>query len=236
MPSGNTALELIKGSLRLIGMIATGETPEPEMSNDALDVLNDLLETMSLSNLAVYGGNNSTYTLTANTGTYTIGASAIAPNFVGPRPVRIPDAFVSYQSVDYPLIQIGSGEYNEIALKTQTGIPDRYTYINDNPLGIIKLWPVPSAAMTLSLNDDRVLTSVAGLTTTIVYPPGYYSYMRHALAVLLASEYGVQPPGAVVDIARASLRDIKRANQVKQVARFDPELAGPPYVDWRTGI
>lgn len=237
MPTGNTAIELITSSLRLIGVIATAEAPSSAMANDGLDSLNDLLETMSLSNLTVWGSDVTAYTCTAGTGSYTIGATAVAPNFIGQRPVNITGAYIRYQNVDFPLLIIGQADYNDLGLKSQgSDIPCYLTYINDFPLGIVKLWPVPSSAVGLYLADDRVLTSIATLSTVINYPPGYYSYMRHALAIFMSAEYGIAPAQTVIDIAQSTLAAIKRKNGTKAVAKFDLALTNGPVAVWQTGF
>lgn len=236
MPTGSTSGDLIRSSLRLLGVIATGETPSAAMTTDGLSTLNDLLETMSLSNLTVWGSDVASYTCTSGVGSYTIGATAIAPNFVGPRPVAIAGAYVRYQGVDFPLLMIGQSDYDAIQIKSQIGdIPQWMTYINDFPLGIIKLWPAPSSAVVLYLSDDRVLTVLTGLTTAINYPPGYYSYMRHALAVMLASEYGITASPVIVEIALSTLAAIKRTNGTKAIAQFDSAITGPNTYIWQSG-
>ena len=237
MPSGGTATELITDSLRLIGMVATGETPGGAMSNDGLRSLNDLLELMSLSNLTMWGSDVTAYTCTAGIGSYTIGATAIAPNFIGPRPVSITGGYIRYQSVDFPLSVIGQEDYNNLGLKAQgSDIPLFMTYINDFPLGIIKLWPVPSTAVVLYLNDDRVLTQLSSLATVLAYPQGYYLYMRNALAIMQSAEYGVEPAQTVVDRARETLGWIKRRNGTKAVAQFDPAITSPSVYTWQQGV
>jgi hypothetical protein len=107
--------------------------------------------------------------------------------------------------VDYPINIIGQQQYNEITLKTQQQqIIEQLLYINDFPNGIITLWPTPSAAVPLVLSIDRVMTAIATTATALTYPPGYLIYMKHALGLMLAPDYGVTPSQIVVDIARGS--------------------------------
>ena len=42
-----TPQDIIKGAFRSIGALAGGETPAPDMLNDAFDLMNDLLEMYS---------------------------------------------------------------------------------------------------------------------------------------------------------------------------------------------
>jgi hypothetical protein len=99
MPSGITAGELIKSSLRLIGAIGTSEVPTADEFTDALNALNDLLETWSTQNLAVYGSADVTFNTVAGTATYTIGPTGA---WVTDRPVRINDAPIcTFGGVDF---------------------------------------------------------------------------------------------------------------------------------------
>lgn len=220
--------------MRVVGIISSGagETPTADESNDALDSLNDLLEAMSLENLFVWGQADQTFTTVAGQATRTIGPTG---QFVAlARPVRISDAYCTVQGVDYPIEIIGAEEYNAIQLKTQQQqIIERLLYVNDFPNGIITLWPTPSAAVSLVLSIDRVMTSIATTATALTYPPGYLNYMKHALGIMLAPDYGVTPDQSVLDIARGARAALKRANKEKYVARFDSALSEGPVSSWQ---
>src|SRR5438094_476510 len=47
-------LDLITAALVTVKALAVGETPGPDMTTDALDKFNDVLEALSIQNLAVY--------------------------------------------------------------------------------------------------------------------------------------------------------------------------------------
>lgn len=237
MASGQTALDLIKGAMRLVGVIATGETPSPDEANDGLNTLNDLLETWTTENLSVYGELNESFNTVGGQGSpaspYTIGPSG---NFNTVRPVRIAGAYCTFNGVDFPIDLIGQDEYNLISLKTmQQPIVQKMLYVPENPLGKILLWPVPSGVIPLVMSTDRILTSVATLSTVIIYPPGYYIAMKHALAIMLAPDYGATPSVEVTTIATVTKANIKRANKQKRVARFDEALTSGDPVIWQTG-
>lgn len=233
MAAGQTALDLIKGSMRLVGIIATGETPTSDEANDGLNTLNDLLETWSTQSLAVNGEANEIFATIAGQATYTIGP---AGNFNTVRPVRISGGYCTFGGVDFPVdTGMAQGEYDAIALKTmQQPIVERLMYVNDNPLGRITLWPVPSGIIPLVLGTSRILTSIAALTTVIAFPPGYYITMKHALGIMLAPDYGATPSAEVIEIARAGMASLKRANKTRSLASFDSALVDTP-VMWQTG-
>lgn len=234
MPSPTTAFALIESAMRVVGIISSGagETPTADEANDALDSLNDLLESMSLENLFVWGQADNTFATVAGQATRTIGPTG---QFVtAARPVRISGAYCTVQGLDYPITIIGQDEYNLISLKTQQQqIIERLLYVNDYPNGIITMWPTPSAIVSLVLSIDRIMTAVATTATVLTYPPGYLHFMKHALGIMLAPDYGVTPSQTVIDIARTCRASLKRANKQKVIARFDAALSDGPVGSWQ---
>jgi len=220
-----TATELIESSMRLATILASGETPTADEAVDGLKALNDILENWSLENLMVLQGNNEQFALTPGVSTYTIGPGGA---FNTTRPIRIGLSFTRVNGSDFPLEQWGLDEYNAVSVKTVGAIPEKYVYINENPLGLIILYPVPATASTLFLNTDSVLTFPVTLATNLVLAPGYEKALRYTLATNLAPEYGVTVPSAVAAIAASSKADIKRANKKQVVAAYDGTLLGEP--------
>jgi hypothetical protein len=220
-----SALQLIESSMRLATVLASGETATADEAVDGLKSLNDILENWSTENLCVWTGDNEQYTLTPGTASYTIGPGGV---FNATRPIRIGLSFTRVNGSDFPLEQWGLDEYNTVSVKTVGGIPEKYVYINESPLGQIILYPVPATASTLFLNTDRVLTFPITLATTLSFPPGYEKALRYTLATNLAPEYGVIPPPAVQAIATSSKADLKRANKKRVVSAYDGMLQGEP--------
>lgn len=235
MPSGQTAGELVASAMRLGTMIATGETASADELVDGLATLNDLLEYWSTQNLAVYGRASETFSTVAGTANYTIGP---AGTWNTTRPVRIEgDAICTYQGLDFPVSQIGPAQYDLIPLKTQQQpIVEQFLYVNDNPLGRITLFPVPSGIVSITLETDRVLTQVTSTATQMIYPPGYFLAFRHNLCAMLCAEYGRPVPASVAAIALSSLAAIKRANKIKRTAQFDSMLADQGPVSYQGGV
>lgn len=227
MPSPTTSGVLVRSSLRLIGAIATGETPTADEMNDGISSLNDLLENLSTQNLAVYGSAVEVFPTIASQAVYTIGPGG---NWNTVRPVRIAgDAICTFSGVDFPVEQIGQGEYDDISLKAQQqAVVEKLLYVNANPLGLITLWPVPAGVVNITLNTDRVLTQVADAFTAMLFPPGYMLMMRYMLGILMAPDYGITIPPEILGIASKALADVKRANKVKRRSTFDSALVG----DW----
>lgn len=216
-----TALDLIKGSLRLIGAIATGETPSAAEANDSLSVLNDLLENWSTERLSVYRRVEVTHTLTAGVASYTIGAGA---DIDTDRPIRIVDAFIRDGVQDSPVTVVDDGLYAGLGDKSNQSLPEWLRYDAAFPTGTVTLWPVPGSAYGLHLITDMQFARLANVSAELSFPPGYARALRFGLAVELAPEFGVIPRADVVQIAADAKADIKRANKRQPIASIDAAL------------
>jgi hypothetical protein len=208
-----TAGDQIKSALRLIGMLAEGETPSPSTSNDALEAFNQMLDSWSIERLAVFTTQDQTFTWPANTATRTIGPSG---DFVGLRPIQIDAAtyFIDPSSgVSYQIKQLNEAQFNNIALKTATSsFPRVMTVTPDMPDMSMTVFPIPDRSLTWHIVSVSELSQPAVLATTLVFPPGYIRAFKYNLACEIAAEFGVEPPTTVQRIAMASKRNLKRIN------------------------
>lgn len=233
MPSGIIVSDLIKSSMRLIGAIASGETPTADEANDGLLVLNDMLENWSTETLSVWGSSNQTFNLVAGQAVYTIGPTG---NWVTDRPQDIDDAYMTFNGVDFPVVVISQEQYNEINLKSmQQPIVERLLYVNEFPLGRVTVWPVPTQANNITLTMNRILDFPVTLNQTLTGPPGFVKAIRYCLAVELAPEFGVEPSPTVVQVAADAKGDYKRANIPLVVAQYDAALTVPQVALYQRG-
>lgn len=220
-----TVRDLINSSLRLTGVKAPGEIATSGEASDALEVLNDLLDSLALENLMLYGNENETFNLVANKQSYTIGPSG---DFNTKRPVEINQAFVKYNGIDFPLRALTIEQWNEIPLKNYASpIPVAFYYVSSSPLGDVYLWPAPSQVIPLTIAVDMQFTALT-LDTVINYPPGYKKFLRYALAVELAQEYGAELNAVVLATAASLKASIKAANNDPRFSKLDPALRTGP--------
>lgn len=221
-----TALQLVTASLRKLGAVAAGETPDADEQSDALESLNQILESWNLKGLALFRRENAAYTLMPSQQAYSVGSGA---DFDGGRPITLHSAFVTRGGIDYPLAVLTQSEWNDILQKsTQSDLPEGVYYEPTFPTGTMRFWPVPIEALTVTLAIDMQLAAVAGINDDLAFPPGYERALIYALAVDLAPEYpAVTLSQSVIDTADDALADIKRANNTQnQPATFDLALAG----------
>lgn len=205
-----TARDLIKGSLRDIGVLATGENPSSEEANDGLELLNQLLDSWSNERLIIYNIVRETFTLVANTQSYTIGSGA---TFNTSRPQKIENALIKDGDIEYPVNVVGLDEWAAITDKTTSSDLPLTLYCEGSyPNDTIYLWPVPSEANTLVLHSWKPLTQLSGLSTSLSLPPGYERALRSNLAIELCPQFGKEPSGVLMKIAMESKANIKRMN------------------------
>lgn len=206
-----TAADLVKSSLRLAGIIASGETPSSSEQSDSIDVLNDILEEWSNDGYILYEKTIEEFTFVPSQGLYTIGSGA---NFNTTRPMQILEALVKEASDDFETrIRIyNTQEWAEVGLKsTESELPVGVFYNSKFPNGELNFWPVPSVANTLILYSLKPLSSVVA-ATTLSYPPGYNKALKYTLATELAPEFGRPSNPKIEDVATKAKAAIQRSN------------------------
>ncbi len=221
-----TAEDLIKGALRRINSYAPGEPLAAFDANDALETLNDLLDSWSTDEYMVYGSVENIFYYTAGQYIYTIGPGG---DFDTKRPLRITNAFTRITTqasgLDYPIDIIDQDTYTRIGFK---GIaapwPIKLWYNPTWPLGTISFYQNPSDAAELHLFTDTILADLT-LTDEFDVPQGYARAIKFNLARELCLEYGLQISPTLEKLASESLSVVKALNaQPVPLTRLDQEM------------
>jgi len=220
-----TAGDLINGSLRLLGVLAEGETPSAETSQDALNAMNQMIESWNTERLAVYATQDQEVIWQPNTRVATLGPTGSLlpadPLVTLQRPILVDDStyFIDPASgISYGLKLINQQQYNGIAVKTVTSTYPQVLFVNMTYPDIeMYVYPVPTKVLRFHVISVEKLTQPAGLTTDITLPPGYLRAFRYNLAREIAPEFGVEPSGQVQRIAMTSKRNLKRINNPDDV-------------------
>lgn len=204
-----SALDIITGAARLLGVVFKSEALDADEANDGLIALNDMLDTWSNDDLTTFAYTLENFPLTGSA-SYTIGPGG---DFNTSRPINIVTALVRIGTIDYELFPITQEQYQtDIASKGITSpIPKFITYDNGYPLGTIKMYAVPSAGGTLYLQSNKPLSNLSSLTSTVDLPPGWKRALKYNLALDIAPEYGAEPSDLVIRTAAQSLGAIRRA-------------------------
>ena len=231
-----TALDLVKRSMRLLGVYAIGDSLSADESTTGLEALNALTDSLANSSLLIYVPTLDTIPLTQNQGTYEIGPTGA--DVVTARPLKVlQSSTITYQGVDYPLSVWTLQDYNSISVKSTGGTPGIIYPQMDYPDMTVALWPVPSeAGMTLNLWSEKVVTTFPALNTVVSLPPGWEQMLAFLLAEVLAPEFDTQIPAAVAREASRIRRNIKRTNTKVPLMSMPYGIPdNNTYIDWRQG-
>ena len=222
-----TAGEIINGALRLIGMLAEGESPSPETSQDALSAFNEMIESWNTERLSIFSTQDQVFTWPASTISRTLGPSG---DFVGNRPIRFDDSTYfrdPVTGVSYGIKFINQQQYDGIAVKTVTSTYPQVMWFNMTyPDVEMYVYPVPLRSLEFHFISVEELTRPATLATNMAFPPGYSRCFRFNLACELAAEAGVEPPATVQRIAMTSKRNLKRVNDPGDIMALPYSIVG----------
>lgn len=208
-----TANDQINGALRLLGVLAEGETPSASVSQDSLTALNQMLDSWNTEKLMIYNTQDQMYTWPTGQITRTLGPTG---DFVGNRPVLLDDSTYYRDpttNVSFGIKFINQQQYDGIAVKTVTSTYPQVMWINmEFPNITMTVYPKPTRDLEWHFISVEELSQPATLSTTLAFPPGYLRAFRYNLACEIAPEFGVEPPPTVARIAMTSKRDLKRIN------------------------
>jgi hypothetical protein len=222
-----TGRELVTAALRLLGVVAPGESLAASEATDGLSSINRMLSSWSTEGLLIYAVTREEFSLVAGTQSYTMGTGA---TFSTTRPVKINRAMIEVQSsptVEYELRILTPEEWAFIPAKDQSSdIPTSLYPEGTYPNETLNLYPKPSAAHKLVLYSQKPLTQISTLDTSISLPPGYEEALVYNGAIRLAPEYGRMLSTEVVAIAGESKSNLKRQNHRPRFLQVDAALTG----------
>jgi len=222
-----TAGDQINGALRLLGVLAEGETPSAETSQDALNALNQMIDSWNTERLAVFSTQDQVETWPSGAISRTFGPTG---DIVGERPILIDDSTYFRDpatGISYGLKLINQQQYNGIAVKTVTSTYPQVLWVNMTYPDIeMYVYPVPTKELEFHIVSVQPLSQPANLATDLAFPPGYLRAFRYNLACEMAPEFGVEPSLQVSRVAMASKRNLKRINNPDDVMALPYSIVG----------
>jgi hypothetical protein len=230
-----TALDLIASSLRLVNVMASGETVPIGMANESLAVLNDMIDSWNTDRLAIYTTRIDDFPFVLGKQSYTLGTGG---DFNIPRPAQIEamSSILIYNPdnpVELPITMYTVSDWqNQVPVKKVTGNFPLICYDDGGfPLRTLNFWPIP----TIQPNNFRLYSWQAlpaqSLAVAVNLPPGYKEAFRYNLAVRLGAEFAAPIPASVAQIAVESLARLKTINAPDLKLRSDlvPDPSGYNY-------
>jgi len=213
-----TAGDQITRALRLLGVLAEGETPSAAMSQDGLVSLNQMIDSWNTERLSVFNTQDQVFTWPSGEITRTLGPTG---DFVGNRPVLVDDATYYRDpgtNVSFGIKFINQQQYDGIAVKTVTSTYPQVCWINmEFPNITMTVYPRPTRDLEWHIISVEELSQPATLVTELHFPPGYMRAFAYNLAMEMAPEYGVEPAPQIQRIAMTSKRNLKRINNPDDV-------------------
>jgi hypothetical protein len=213
-----SALALISSSLRLIGVLAAGESIDIAAANDSLMVFNQMIDSWNADRLTIFAEDQNDFAFTLGQQTYTLGSGG---DFDMTRPARITGMSSILLNNPTNPVEVPLDMYTRYDWQTKLPVKavdssfPQVCYDDGNfPLRNLNFWPIP----TLQQNNVRIyswqpLVLASSLNASIVLPPGYAEAFRYNLAVRLSPEFNQPSVSPVVQqIAVSSLGTIKTMN------------------------
>lgn len=227
-----TGQDLITRAMKSIGACAAGETPSPEESQDALDILNSMVKLWNVDGTSIAGQIINAYALTNGKQTYTIGGPGLGADFDATRPTKITEANLIATSttpnVRFPLNIIDYDQWADIRLQAQptSAYPTKIYPDMAFPLTTLYLWGVPAQNLQLELFTWEQITSFT-LAGTFVLPGEYEEALIYNLAVRLMILFpGSNASPLLPELAMQALGKLQKYNAVTPVMAADAAVVG----------
>jgi hypothetical protein len=213
-----TAGDQITRALRLLGVLAEGETSSASVMQDSLMAMNQMIDSWNTERLSVFCTQDQVFTWPAGEYIRTLGPTG---NFVGLRPVLLDEATYFRDpgtNVSFGIKFINQQQYNGIAVKTVTSTYPQVIFVNMGfPDVTMSIYPRPTRDLEWHFVSVQELNNPATLVTNLLFPPGYLRAFTYNLAMEIAPEFGVEPSPQVQRIAMTSKRNLKRINNPDDV-------------------
>lgn len=234
-----TGSDLIASALRLINVTASGEVASGAEINDALFVLNSIIDGWQAERLMIFTIQRQVFVPGSLKQVYTIGTGG---DFNVARPPKIDRAGIltlgnPAQPLEIPIDYTTDANYQLVPVK---GIPSAIPRLvwddQQFPLRNLTYWPVPNVSIQMVLYTWTALQTFTDLTTDFTFPPGYQAALRYNLAIKLAPEFNRAVPPEIRDFAADAKAKVKSMNIQPIDLRCDPALVNPRsgYYNWLT--
>lgn len=222
-----TALDIVKGALRALGAIASGETPTAGEITDGLEALNQLCKQWMggpnpiVPGLKMWLRETASLTLTAKA-TFALQSSG------GDCDIDPPVGIIAINRKNTSdgetlLTKMTWAEYLALGNKAETGTPTRYYYELQLDAGYLYLDYIPSDTTdTLEIAYHRLVKDFDAQTDVPDYPQYWYRALKFNLAVELAPEFGKPITPELQRNADHSLLLANMVHPEEVVACFEP--------------
>ncbi len=177
-----TVLDIITDALLDIEVGAIGINQDATLTAHAVRHLNRIMKGWQLDDAApAFLKASQTLTLT------TAASYSLNPE----RPVRILSARFKRSGIEIPMIRLSRDEYDDLPVKTTTGLPTQFYYDRQKEDALFYVWPVlaTAAGETVEITYEREFEDV-GINDTVDLPGEWWDVAVLQLASRLVHAYG----------------------------------------------
>lgn len=215
-----TVRDLINRSLRILGILASGETPEASISQDALTAMNSIIDAWKNNGFLIYENEYQQLSLISGQQTYTLGSGG---DFAITRPGSIEKASVVIGGNEIPIEVITFEQWAAISNKDlQSDIPQKLFYNPASPLGELNIWPKPSNTPVINIYLQKPVDKFSSINATVELPAGYENLLVYGTADMIAPEFGKELTPRQLQILTETKADIMRKNTKPEYMVADP--------------
>jgi hypothetical protein len=241
-----SAQQLAKGALQDLGVISLGGELDGPEGASVLELLNLLVDAMSVDRGLLFSIVRTEKTLASGTASYTIGSGGdiaiVRPLWIA-RAGLIQDTSAS-TPVEVPVSVLSKEQYADWPQKTEQSSQSRaiwYDHAATAGLGRIYPLPIPNVGTTqlVLYTPGGQVTQFAEITTEYAFAPGYALMVRRLLADALVPMYpqaSAQSVAKVQQSAASIRRQIKAANTRPVYRQNSGFLGGCGYFDQDAGL
>lgn len=175
-----TARTVLQDALTfMLNRLSPGETADADLLNTCFQALQNLADEWNGSKAFLFQE-----LLTASASPVSSATGTLGTTWVGLAPGdEILGATCAYSTgLDVPLDSITMAEYQNIAIKSVTSLPEVYAH---DGAATVYFYPVPTG-QTITLRTKSVVPTFADLDTVYTMPAGYRSALAACVAELLA--------------------------------------------------
>lgn len=205
-----TPQDLVDAALRDIGVLASGESPSTDESNDVFAELNKLLESWSTEGVICYQKKHNTFATTAGTSAYTLGPSGDWATTNSQ--VAVEGAESVSGNFRQGMRVVNFSDFGKLALPDPTGprvaLPELMGVDAGWPLINCRLYKTPDGSGSIVVHSFEVLAAFGALDDSLDLPPGYARALQKNLALDVADQFGRTPTQSLLTLAQQSKSEI----------------------------
>jgi len=176
-----TAREIAQDAYELLGVYGAGQTMSADDGALALRRLNNMLKTWQTDSVNLWREADRSFVTVAGQQTYTL----------SPRPLDVMEVRLQDSNYQRPLGRWEVGDWANLPIKTQQGIPTVYYPNRQRDTLALSLWPIPNKVYTVYYTADRVVEDVTDLEQDIDAPQEWIECVIYNLALKLYPSFGL---------------------------------------------